>query len=519
MDTRKLLHTLGGCALSLAATGTAQASSHREAPFITEMPKVDGTDFYMFRSYESGRAGFVTLIANYLPLQDSYGGPNYFFMDPDALYEIHVSNDADPAEEITFQFRFSNSFGRATIPGVITDGKLNVNGQMVQVPLINVGGGSGASPGALNVVENYTINVVRGDRRTGASQSVTRVGGGAFQKPVDNIGAKSIPDYAAYADSFVYAVSIPGCAEGKVFVGQRAEGFPVNLGQVFDQVNADFDAGTPAFNPVGAMDQGLNTIGDKNVTTLALEVPVACLKGTGDVIGAWTTASVRQTRVHNPRPQGPVTNRSANPSVTSMTLEGGAYVQVSRLGMPLVNEVVIGITDKDRFNASHPGNDTQFATYVTNPTLPELLEVLFPGVLTAPNRFPRTDLVTAFLTGVPGFNDVSGTSEMLRLNTAVAPTVAASQVNLGAAGCFDRSADADATLDPSNAGCDPAGFPNGRRPGDDVVDIALRVAMGYLLSDTDAPSGAAPLVDGASFTAADFRSTFPYLNTPNAGSP
>jgi hypothetical protein len=509
-------------ALALAVFATsALASSHREAPFITEHPKVDGTDFYMFRSYESGREGFVTLIANYLPLQDSYGGPNYFFLDPEALYEIHVSNDDDPAEEVTFQFRFTNEFGKANIPGVVTDGKVNVNGEMVQVPLINVGAGSGASPGALNVVESYSLSIVRGDRRTGTRQAVTRVGGGTLTKPVDNIGNKSIPDYETYADAFIHEVSIPGCstAGSRVFVGQRAEGFPVNLGQVFDQVNADFDDATPAFNPVGAQDQGLNTVGGKNVTTLALEVPIACIKGTGDVVGGWTTASLRQSRVLNPRPQGPVSMRDANPKVTAAALEGGAFTQVSRLGMPLVNEVVIGITDKDRFNASHPSQDTQFATYVTNPVLPELLEVLFPGVLTAPNAFPRNDLVTAFLTGVPSVNQGSGVGEMLRLNTAIPATAANGQNPLGAALCFDRSADMPAALDLENEGCDPAGFPNGRRPGDDVVDIALRVAMGYLLSDADAPSGGAPLVDGAFLAPTSFRTAFPYLNTPAAGSP
>ena len=519
-------HWILGLTLA-AALGVAQASSHREAPFITENPKVDGTDFYMFNSYEGvaadgsgGRNGYVTLIANYLPLQDAYGGPNYFFLDPEALYEIHVSNDTDPSEEITFQFRFKNEFGKANASGLITDGKISVNGVMVQVPLVNVGGGTGASPGFLNVLESYELSIVRGDRRTGNRQAITKTGGGALTKPIDNIGNKSIPDYAAYSDGFIHNITIPGCAAGsKVFVGQRAEGFPVNLGQVFDQVNASLSDGNPQFNAVGPQDQGRNTVGDKNITTLALEVPANCLTGSTSVIGGWTTASLRQTRVLNPRPQGPVSMRGANPKVTGPALEGGAFVQVSRLGMPLVNEVVIGITDKDRFNASHPSADGQFATYVTNPTLPELLEVLFPGVLTAPNAFPRGDLVAAFLTGVPGVNQISGTSEMLRLNTGIPAKPAAMQQSLGAALCFDRSTTMAAALDLSNAGCDPAGFPNGRRPGDDVVDIELRVAMGYLLSDNDAPSGGTPLVDGAFLAPTSFRSVFPYLNTPTPGSP
>lgn len=517
-----LWKTLSLATAAAALSANALASSHREAPFITENPKVDGTDFYMFNSYESGRAGYVTLIANYIPLQDAYGGPNYFFMDPEALYEIHVSNDSDPDEEITFQFRFNNNFKAAA---------LNIgpagNTKSVKIPLINAGAITAGNTAALNVEESYTVRVVRGDRRNGDGSLAVNAtaGGNSFKKPVDNIGNKSIADYNAYADAHIHNITIPGCTppmgtSARVFVGQRAEGFPVNLGQVFDLVNADFDAGTPQFNPVGAMDQGKNIVGDKNITSIALEVPASCLTAGGNtVIGAWTTASLRQTRVLNPSPQGPVSMRAATPRVTAAALEGGAFTQVSRLGMPLVNEVVIGITDKDRFNASHPRNDTQFADYVTNPALPELLEILFPGVLTAPNAFPRNDLVTAFLTGVPNVNQGSGVGEMLRLNTAIPATAVANQNPLGAAACFDRSAGSAAALDLTNAGCDPAGFPNGRRPGDDVVDIELRVAMGYLLSDADAPSGGAPLVDGATFLPTDFRSSFPYLNTPNPGSP
>jgi len=174
-------------------------------------------------------------------------------------------------------------------------------------------------------------------------------------------------------------------------------------------------------------------------------------------------------------------------------------VQVSRLSAPLVNELVIGLKDKDLFNSSHPTGDGQFLTYVTNPTLPELLEILF-GV-TAPNLFPRTDLVAAFLTGLPGLNENGSVGEMLRLNTAIPAVPAASQSRLGA------------------LGGDLAGFPNGRRPGDDVVDIELRVAMGALLSPTDAPSGQLPYTDGAFLDASAFDGSFPFLRDPLPGSP
>ncbi len=473
-----------GLAAAIAAScimSGVQASSHREAPSITEKPKVDASDFYMFRSYETGRENYVTFIANYLPLQDAYGGPNYFDLDSDALYEIHVDNNGDAVEDITFQFRFSD---------IVADLKVPVNGVMVSVPLknINAVGPTAEDTAAVNVRQEYRVSIVRGDRRTGAEFFVGNAddGGTVFRKPLDNIGNKSIDDYASYAGDHIYTASIPGCDDGRVFVGQRKEGFAVNLGEIFDLVNT---------NPLGPVDGETNTLDDKNVTSLALEVPISCLTtGGDDVIGAWTTASQRQARVLNPSPTSTGIGASR---------EGGAWTQVSRLGMPLVNEVVIGLKDKDRFNASEPKDDGQFATYVTNPTLPELLEILFSGTAVAPNQFPRTDLVAAFLTGLSGLNQPTSVtaSEMLRLNTTVAPISAATQENLGAL-----------------AG-DVAGFPNGRRPGDDVVDIALRVVMGALIEDaTVAPNNTAPLTDGAFVDSSFFDDTFPYLTTPLAGS-
>ena len=464
--------------LALTVGSLASASSHREAPTITELPKVDGTDFYMFSSYETGRDGFVTLLANYVPLQDAYGGPNYFEMDDNALYEIHIDNDADANEDITFQFRFQTE-----IQGIT----LSIDGQDVAVPLKQVGGVGPAATdiGNLNVLETYTVDIVRGDRRTGMSQPLASTSDGSttFAKPVDNIGNKTLSDYAAYANAHIYNVGIPGCGDGRLFVGQRREGFVVNLGETFDLINTD---------PLGPPDGEQNTLDDKNITTLALEVPATCLtNGSDDVVGAWTTASLRQARVLNPAPA----NRPA-------AIHGGAFTQVSRLGSPLVNEVVIGLPDKDRFNHSEPADDGQFATYVTNPTLPALIEILFPAAV-APTAFPRTDLVAAFLTGVDGLNQPLNVtaSEMLRLNTAIAPVAAAQQSPLGVL-----------------AG-DTAGFPNGRRPGDDVVDIALRVVMGVLLDPADAPAGQLPFTDGAFVDASFFDQTFPYLLAPLPGSP
>ena len=454
---RRTLPVLGALCAALAAAFTAaplQASSHREAPGITTLPKVDGTDVYAFASYEPGRSGFVTLIANYLPLQDAYGGPNYFKLDPNALYEIHVDNNGDAREDLSFQFRFQNDLKGIALP---------VGGKMVPIPLTQAGSVTDRNAPALNVNEKFTVAVVRGDRRTGTARPMALRQGGAtvFDKPADNIGTKTIPDYPGYAARHVYEVDMPGCATpARLFVGQRKDPFAVNLGTIFDLVNAPLSVITdPAL-----INAAPNTIDDKNVTTLALEVHKSCLLAPGStdpVIGVWSTASVRQSQLANAAPpRGHQTGFNV----------GGGWVQVSRLGMPLVNEVVIGLPDKDRFNASKPDGDGQFADYVTNPTLPALLEIALNIPGTAPTNFPRTDLVTTFLTGIPGVNQPANVrpSEMLRLNTSIAPVPFAQQNRLAIVGSL------------LSGGSDFAGYPNGRRPKDDVVDISLVAVMGGL---------------------------------------
>jgi hypothetical protein len=510
MKATLALSAVAATVLSLA--GAAQASSHREAPFITTVPKVDATDFYMFRSYESGRSDFVTLIANYQPLQDAYGGPNYFSMDPNALYEIHVDNNGDAKEDLTFQFRFKNKLSNN---GAGTS--LNIGGKQVGIPLIQSGPVSAPNDPNLQLAESYSVTVVRGDRRSGTAQAVTQMGTGAtsFAKPVDNIGKKTIADYAGYAAKHVYDINIPGCTTpAKMFVGQRQDPFAVNLGVIFDLVNAPVSVITDP-SLIGALP---NVIGDKNITTLSLEVHKDCLKAspTGDdVIGGWTTASLRQGRLVDPSPaSGHQTSEKA----------GGAWVQVSRLGMPLVNEVVIGLKDKDKFNSSKPKDDGQFADYVTNPTLPALIATVLNLPGTAPTNLPRTDLVTTFLTGIKGVNQPKNVvaSEMLRLNTAIAPVAFAAQNRLGIVGNILAG------------GTDNAGFPNGRRPKDDVVDISLVAVMGGLCmanGDTDklgfgaackpsaVPLGATSfkLHDAVDQAVVPLLGGFPYLNTPVAG--
>jgi hypothetical protein len=501
---------VGSLAL-LTSAGNVQASSHREAPFITTHPKVDGSDFYMFRSYEAGRSGYVTLIANYQPLQDPFGGPNYFFMDPHALYEIHIDNDGDGDEDLTFQFRFHDADAGLAV---------NAGGKSIPVPLTNIGPISSTNMSAQNVVETYTLTLVRGDRRHGQSFPIAdaTTGRTTFAKPLDNIGAKSIPGYADYANTFIHNINIPGCnAPGRVFVGQRMDGFVVNLGETFDLVNIKYPVEELAPAGVNARNFEPNSLANKNVTSLALEIPIACLTaGSDPVIGGWTTASIRQAEARNSMPQRDKSAASvgtfADP--TGALDWGGAWVQISRLGAPLVNEVVIGLPDKDRFNGSRPRDDAQFADYVTNPSLPVLLHVLFGSAgVVAPNVYPRADLVEVFLTGVPGLNRPMHVrpAEILRLNTGTPVTPVASQNDLGV------------------IGGDVAGFPNGRRPIDDVVTIALRAAMGVLLtpyngssSDPDPASDASRQLhytDGAEPNPANYLTVFPYLMTPIAGSP
>lgn len=433
---------------------------------ITGTPKLDGADFYMFNSYETGRSNFVTIVADYLPLQDPYGGPNYFQLETNGVYEIEIDNNGDAQEDITFQFQFFSTPKHIALP-------IGPAGSQVtnEIPLVIAGQITAGNNAALNVAETYTVKMILGNRRTGVAQYLTNAADGSivFTKPVDNIGNKTLPDYNAYANAYIYNVLIPGCpTPGRLFVGQRKDPFVVNLGETFDLINLS--------NPLGPVNGEKDSLINKNVTSLILELPTSCLTNGSPVIGAWTTAS---------------------------QFQGTNLVQVSRLGQPLVNEVVIGLKDKDAFNASQPKDDAQFANYVTNPTLPALIQLLFGGAgVVAPTNFPRTDLVTVFLTGVPGLNQTTpALAEVLRLNTSTPPVPAAQQNNLGV------------------IGGDVAGFPNGRRPGDDVVDIALRVMMGKLLSANDAPSGQLPFTDGALVTANMFQQVFPYINPPLAGSP
>lgn len=519
MNNLTLKKSLLVTAVALATTTlVANASSHREAPNITRFPALDSTDFYLFNSYEPGREDYVTVIANYVPLQDAYGGPNYFAMDPSAVYSIHFDSDGDAVEDLTLEFRFDQSLPNGGIKLPVGSAGMEKN---VSVPLKFVGAISASDQSALNFKESYSITAVSGPQKSGNTTEVTGVSGEMqFTKPLAFVGEKtfgSTQAYNDYADQYVYDVQLPNCsAPARVFVGQRKDPFVVNLGETFDLVNyVPIEAG--AF-PGGIQQNDANDdLADKNVNSIALEIPKSCVTGSGNgVVGAWTTAQVPQARIHNP-----------NATFEKPEVNGGALVQVSRLGSPLVNELVIGIDDKDTFSSSKPSEDGQFADYVTHPTLPVILDLLFREPVNAtlgtdfeslaPSNYPRTDLVAAFLTGFAGVNQQATVtaSEMLRLNTGIPATPADQQSALGV------------------AGGDLAGFPNGRRPGDDVVDIALRVVMGALChpipvngeptnlgfcQPEQAPVGNVPFTDGAPINANYVDTAFPYLKTPIAGS-
>jgi len=451
-----------GAALTALAVGSnpTVASSHREAPMITEDPSVDCTDVYAFVSPDA--TGSVTLIANYIPLEEPSGGPNYYKFSDTALYEIHVDNNGDALEDITFQLQFT------TTTKTLSTFLYNTG------PITVAAGGNDYDN--LNVVQRYKLTRVDGDRRTGKK---TVLADGLLVAPT-NVGPKSVPDYAALAAAATYTLG-----DGtRVFCGPRDDPFFINLGRAFDLLNVD-----PVLPGGQAAVQGATAdhLAGFNCHTIAIQIDKAKLTADGasptdatnpnSIVGVWSTASRRQVRLN--RTQG------ADPVV------GGAWVQVSRLGMPLVNELVIPRADKDRFNNSEPKDDTQFLSYVQNPEPAGILNALFG--LTPPAN-PRTDVVQAFLTGLPGLNEKGTPCEYQRLNMAIAPSAAPDR--LGAlAGQLD-------------------GFPNGRRLGDDTVDIALRVVNGILV---DATANGAELGDTVAQNDLPFLTSFPYVSPPHDG--
>jgi hypothetical protein len=438
---------------AIALTGTVRASSHREAPLTSQDPLADNTDVYAFVS--PSRPDRVTFIANFIPFEEGYGGPNFFKFDDNVLYEIMVDNDADAVEDITYQFRFRTSIRN---PNTF---------------LYNTGPITSLDSTTFNVKQFYDVTRVEGPRRRGKGRQT--VLGRDLPTPPVNVGLRSTPNYDALADAAVRDLS----DGSRVFAGQRDDPFFVDL-NVFDLL---------AVPPADTSNQ--DSLAGKNVHTIAIEVPIASLTASGMVpssasdpnaiVGVWSTAS--------------------RPSVTARgngrERHNSNFVQVSRLGQPLVNEVVIPLSSKDAFNALEPKQDAAALPFVVDPEVPKLLLALFN--ITSPPA-PRNDLVTIFLTGIPGLNKVEGgtPSEMLRLNMAIPPTSHPNPLGV--------------------LGGDAAGFPNGRRLGDDVVDIALRAMAGATPLTPDFNGGInAQLGDGVASNDKPFLSSFPYVPSPTAG--
>jgi hypothetical protein len=445
-------------------------SSHREAPEISKDPVADSTDVYAFVSPDA--PGTVTLIANYVPLQLPSGGPNFYEFGDDVLYEIHIDNNGDGQADISYQFRFHTA---VRDPGIF---------------LYNTGPITSLDSPNWNRVQTYDVTLVTG----GSSTSL----GTGLPCPPCNIGPLSTPDYGALATAAVNTLS--GIT---VFAGQRADAFYVDLGAIFDL--GDLRPFEQLHAPVGSLSakHGVNATNHLNVHSIAIQVPISSVTiSERPTIGVWTTASRQRVTLWD-------TDRGQN-------VYSGPWRQVSRLGNPLVNEVLIPMGQKDLWNTLPPSHDKRFAADVTQPGLAGLLNTLYPGVfpklaglVTAGT--PRADLEAILLTGIPsgiitGFTNFTGSvlADMLRLNTSIQPAATPSILGL--------------------LGNDLAGFPNGRRVTDDVVTIELRAVAGltYQLVDSNyTPDAAAgeisDFVPDPPAIGSPPISTFPYLGVPYSG--
>ena len=482
---KKLGKGVAGLSLvfSMSAIPTL-AASHGEAPLISMDRFADNTDTYAFRSVEAGRDGFVTLLANYIPLQEPSGGPQWFRFDDTVLYEIKIDNTGDGIEDIRYQFQFTTqTFNPNTVLGMST---INQDGAISNLNDIDY-----------NMPQTYTVRRI--DRTSGRQGSVIAAG---LRTPPNNIGPRVTPNNEAnLGQPAVY----PLPNGGKVFAGQRDEYFYIDLG-VFDGLNLrTINTGGPGL----FVGNGVDSTQGYNVSTIAIEVPIqeltrnfAVPTGPTDpnaVIGVWATSSRRSTRVINQ--DGTRSNV-------------GNWVQISRLGNPLVNELVIPLNLKDAFNSLSPEFDAVAAPAVLDPEFPKIVKFAlasFYGININIPPAPRNDLVSIFATGIP-VNAITGPSyttflsdgqphEYLRLNTAIPITAIGSQNRLGL------------------LGGDVAGFPNGRRPFDDVTDIALRAVLGgtpFTPAFNVSPNNAAG--DGVSSNPeGPLLTRFPYLLPPNAG--
>ncbi len=454
-------------ALGLSMLSSVGASSHREAPLITEDPVADNTDVYAFVSPD--KPNTVTLISNWIPFQEPAGGPNFYNFGEDVLYEINIDNDGDAIDDIVYQFRFRTHIRNK-------DTFLYGTGPITSLNDPN-----------FNIRQTYTVTKVKNGRR--------KVLGRNLPSPPNNVGPRTTDNYARLAQAGVRRLR----GGGKVFAGQRDEAFPIDIGSFFDL------GGLRPFNaahdiPLEAA-AGKNGTFGFNVNSIALQVPKRELRESRrqPVIGVYSTTYRRKTRV--------LTGRGGGGFNGGFQRHNGPWVQVSRLGQPLVNELVIPLRDKNRFNNSEPRDDAQFLKYVRNTDLDNLAAELYSpggGFTCFPDvDGPRNDLVEIFLTGIEGLNQVKGgrPSEMTRLNTSIAPTLPV-------------SAQSRAGL----LGGDLDGFPNGRRLIDDVADIELRAIAGATpLGDCNGESPNQDLGDGANANEREQLDHFPYIPNPYSG--
>ena len=488
------VRTAVAAAVLAAATAmpfAARASSHREAPAVSEDPTIDDTDVYAFVSPEKPDA--VVLVGNWIPAEEPSGGPNYFRFSDAARYRINIDTDGQlPVDDIVYEFAFTTE---VQSPESLTD-------PTVGTFLAATGPIDALDSPTYNLRQYFTVTkIVHGQRGTPIGKDVS---GRRLLCPPNNIGPFSTPNYAQLAAAAVYDLG-----DGvRVFAGQRDDAFFLDLGAIFDGLQLRPVTGTlSGDNParLGQPGGGRDALAGFNVHTIALEVPITQLVSAQQpILGLYTSASRPTMRM-----------RSADGPDTF----GTEFVQVSRLGFPLVNELFDTIPAlKDQYNRAEPGTDFDVNVLqprIRNPELTNLFKALFPAAFTTMNLPPqdhRDDLVAAILTGIPGLNrigDSPAPADLLRLNTS-----------LGAA---KRPGD-DGYSPYGVIGGDNTGFPNGRRPWDDTVDIALRVAAGVVYKALIDPSGpdfnVAPnnlLADGVDVNDQPFLDVFPFLATPSGG--
>jgi hypothetical protein len=462
--------------LLFAISSAAHASSHREAPLISEDPAADSTDVYMFLSPTEDHAasGTVTIVANYIPLEEPGGGPNFYRPSDDVLYEVHIDNDGDAVSDIDYQLRFKTRF-------------LAPNASF----LYNKGPISSPTDPNLLVQQSYTLTRV--DRHGRTSQT------GIPTAPVF-VGARSFPASGALTSAQVYEAvaeqaitNLTVAGGGKVFVGPRDDPFYVDLGNTFDLLG--IRPGPPGGTGQGG---GVDYLAGYNVHTIALQIPIAALTcdgsanpahGKSSILGVWTTASRRRVSVLHHDGEDPT--------------EEGRFVQVSRLAIPLVNEVIVPVGSKDFFNRTRPIEDVStLGPLLENPELARLINAIYGVPVPAAGR---TDLIAlvSFNLGFAPFN-VPGLrpADVLRLDVSTSPSSINPPSRLGA------------------LSGDLSGFPNGRRLADDVVDIEERAMAGVLCSPATCsiPANPIPLGDGVDQNDAPFLTHFPYLGVPWSGS-